>query len=231
MAKEDKQSRKMIGFNRKDKDSKFDTLIPGSVDSPAPGPMINQLDTDSLRQGQLYLIRVRMVKLALFEGWNDDSCLVFSILRDEHTPMRWSEGKYLAGDFDVYEAFDSDGNPPIWIWRKFLNTDIPKNWFFMFEEARRRQSDWNAVYGDDMKDNELSSRPQSIHGATAVAGSPREDGASSPAPADRENLRAFIMGSATEPTNGSVNSKQFGTVNTVGGLENKPESDVDENGK
>jgi len=227
MAKEDKQqSRKMIGFNRKDKDSKDDSLIPVTANPSPPGPTINQLDTDSLRQGQLYLIRVRMVKLALFEGWNDDSCLVFSILRDEHTPMRWSEGKYLAGDFDIYEAFDSNGNPPVWIWKDFLGTEIPKNWFNMFEEARRRQSDWNAVYGDDNKDNELSSRPQSIHGASTAA-SPTEDAS------ERENLRSFIMGSATEPTNGTngtngtVNGKQFGTVNTVNGIENKSESDLD----
>jgi len=226
MAREDK--RKMIGFNRKDKDSKFDSLVTSPSETTTVGPMINQLDSDSLRQGQLYLIRVRMVKLALFEGWNDDSCLVFSILRDESTPMRWSEGKYLAGDFDVYEAFDSDGNPPIWIWKRFLNTEIPKNWFHMFEEARRRQSDWNAVYGEDMKDNELSSRPQSVHNVGSQA---RGDGSASPAPGDRENLRAFIMGSATEPTNGTVNSKQFGTVNTIGGLENKPEVSAEENGK
>jgi len=171
-------------------------------------PILNMLDVDSLRQGQLYLLRSRMVKLALFEGWNDDACLVFSVLREEANPMCWSEVKYLAGDFDAFEAFGPDGNPPIWNWKLALGTNLPHHWFRMFEEARRRQSDWNAVYGEDSAENELSNRPITLAG---TGDSTQNDGTTSPGP-DRDNLRAFIMSSPTEPGNGTVSSNRFGTM-------------------
>lgn len=216
MAKGDKSSKKQSTSNRKNMaPSKSSSLQPPTAAevaaAAASAPVMNQLDVDSLRQGQLYLLRSRMVKLALFEGWNDDACLVFSVLREEASPMCWSEVKYLAGDFDAFDAFDTDGNPPIWVWKRALGTELPHHWFRMFEEARRRQSDWNAVYGEETAENELSNKP------VTLAGVDTRDGANS-AP-DRDNLRAFIMGSATEPGNGTVNSNKFGT------MENKPDID------
>lgn len=50
------------------------------------------LEPETLEQGKLYLCKIRFVKLALFEGWNDDMCC-FSLLREDATPMRWSEAR------------------------------------------------------------------------------------------------------------------------------------------
>jgi hypothetical protein len=68
------------------------------------------------------------------------------LLGDESKPMRWSEARYLPGDFYAYEAFDEAGNPPVYIWQRLLNTDIPPNWFSMFEEARRKQREWETGF-------------------------------------------------------------------------------------
>lgn len=57
-------------------------------------------------------------------------------------PMRWSEARYLPGDFHAYDAFDDDGNPPVHLWTRFLRVSVPTNWFAMFEEARRKQREW-----------------------------------------------------------------------------------------
>lgn len=222
MAKGNNQPKKFLTLSRKQSRDNSSDMAPSKSSSvqaaasaqaaaltaaaAAAVPTINKLDVDSLRQGQLYLLRSRMVKLALFEGWNDDACLVFSVLREEANPMCWSEVKYLAGDFDAFEAFSPDGNPPIWVWKRVLGTDLPHHWFRMFEEARRRQSDWNAVYGEESTENELSNRPIVLAGTGAD-----NDGTTSPGP-DRDNLRAFIMGSPTEPGNGTVASNNHGTM-------------------
>lgn len=49
----------------------------------------------------------------------------------------------MPGDFDIYDAFDECGNPPIHLWTRYLRVNIPVNWFAMFEEAKRRQRDWS----------------------------------------------------------------------------------------
>ncbi|RUS34670.1 hypothetical protein BC938DRAFT_479190 [Jimgerdemannia flammicorona] len=105
------------------------------------------LEPEDLQQGKLYLLKINSVKLALFEGWNDDMCC-FNLLREDAVPMRWSEARYLPGDFSAFDAFDSTGNPSIEMWRKSLRYPVPQNWFGMFEEARRKQRVW-ANGGDD----------------------------------------------------------------------------------
>ncbi|KAI9258239.1 hypothetical protein BY458DRAFT_283653 [Sporodiniella umbellata] len=96
---------------------------------------------DQLQQGSLYILKIKKVTLALFEGWDDEMCC-FSILRADADPMRWSETRQLIEDFDAYDAFDSYGNPPIHLWSRYLRTNAPMNWFCMFEEARRKQRTW-----------------------------------------------------------------------------------------
>lgn len=49
----------------------------------------------------------------------------------------------MPGDFDIYDAFDECGNPPIHLWSRYLKVLVPRNWFCMFEEAKRRQRDWH----------------------------------------------------------------------------------------
>lgn len=49
----------------------------------------------------------------------------------------------MPGDFDIYDAFDECGNPPIHLWARYLKVNVPSNWFCMFEEAKRRQRDWH----------------------------------------------------------------------------------------
>ncbi|KAI9312790.1 hypothetical protein BX666DRAFT_767885 [Dichotomocladium elegans] len=53
---------------------------------------LQSIDHDDLRQGSLYIIKIRNVALSLFEGWDDDMCC-FAILRSDSTPMRWSEAR------------------------------------------------------------------------------------------------------------------------------------------
>ncbi|KAF1803502.1 hypothetical protein V8B55DRAFT_1506074 [Mucor lusitanicus] len=103
-------------------------------------PFVN-IHHDKLQQGALYIIKIKQVSLAMFEGWNDDMCC-FSILRSEVEPLRWSEARQLPGDFDIYNAFDECGNPPIHLWSRYLRTSVPSNWFSMFEEAKRKQRNW-----------------------------------------------------------------------------------------
>ncbi|RUS13187.1 hypothetical protein BC937DRAFT_86185 [Endogone sp. FLAS-F59071] len=111
-----------------------------------PGKETTSIEPEELQQGMLYLLQINGVKLALFEGWNDDMCC-FNLLREDASPMRWSESRYLPGDFSTYEAFDATGNPSIELWRKALNSEVPRHWFIMFEEARRKQRVWSQ--GDD----------------------------------------------------------------------------------
>ncbi|CAO3643806.1 unnamed protein product [Cunninghamella blakesleeana] len=99
------------------------------------------IDHDDLIQGSLYILKVKIVTIGLFEGWNDDMCC-FSVLRSDTGSMRWSEARYLPGDFDAYDAFDEAGNPPVYFWTRFLRIQVPFNWFSLFEEARRRQRAW-----------------------------------------------------------------------------------------
>jgi len=100
------------------------------------------IHVDDLRQGILYLLKTQSVRVALFEGWHDDM-VIFSILREESSPMRWSDSRILAGQFQAFAAFDPDGNPPVLSWDKTFKTPIPAHWFQMFEEARRFQRDWS----------------------------------------------------------------------------------------
>ncbi|KAI7876587.1 hypothetical protein K492DRAFT_172406 [Lichtheimia hyalospora FSU 10163] len=109
---------------------------PIMVDDPLP-----VIEHDDLKQGSLYIIKIRNVCVALFEGWDDDMCC-FSVLRSEATPMRWSEARYIPGDFDAYDAFDDAGNPPVHLWSRQLRVQVPINWFSIFEEARRKQRQW-----------------------------------------------------------------------------------------
>ncbi|KAI8344634.1 hypothetical protein BC941DRAFT_409162 [Chlamydoabsidia padenii] len=60
----------------------------------------------------------------------------------ENTPMRWSQARYLPGDYDAYDAFDEAGNPPVHLWTRYLRVEVPINWFAIFEEARRKQREW-----------------------------------------------------------------------------------------
>ncbi|RUS21330.1 hypothetical protein BC937DRAFT_93013 [Endogone sp. FLAS-F59071] len=112
------------------------------------------LESENLVQGTLYIVKINLVKLALFEGWNDDMCC-FSLLREDSNPMRWSDARYLPGEFVAYEAFDPMGNPPMYLWDKVLKSRVPKNWFDMYEEARRKQRDWQRGFGAD-DDSELA---------------------------------------------------------------------------
>ncbi|SAM04215.1 hypothetical protein [Absidia glauca] len=96
---------------------------------------------DNLVQGSLYIMKVKIVTISLFEGWNDDMCC-FSVLRSDTGSMRWSEARYLPGDFDAFDAFDDAGNPPVYFWTRYLRIQVPVNWFSLFEEARRRQRAW-----------------------------------------------------------------------------------------
>jgi hypothetical protein len=133
--------------------------------------------------------------------------------------MRWSEARYLPGDFFAYEAFDEAGNPPVYIWQRLLNTDIPANWFSMFEEARRKQRDWASGF-EQVQSNgatyQLSDYPQeephidasvqSVHGA-ADQQSVHTTRSESQAPDDREKLRNFLVGEQAPPgfqRNGSL---------------------------
>ncbi|CEP18363.1 hypothetical protein [Parasitella parasitica] len=104
--------------------SKTQTIPPLSNDAP----FVN-IHHDNLQQGSLYIIKIKQVSLALFEG-------------SEMEPLRWSEARQLPGDFDIYNAFDECGNPPIHLWSRYLRVGVPSNWFSMFEEARRKQRQW-----------------------------------------------------------------------------------------
>ncbi|ORX50879.1 hypothetical protein DM01DRAFT_1384621 [Hesseltinella vesiculosa] len=99
---------------------------------------------DDLVQGSLYILQLKLISIGLFEGWDDDMCC-FSLLRTEAATMRWSRARYLAYDFDAYDAFDPAGNPPVYFWARYLKTHIPHNWFLLFEEARQRQRLWHAT--------------------------------------------------------------------------------------
>ncbi|KAI9499251.1 hypothetical protein BDB00DRAFT_796028 [Zychaea mexicana] len=102
---------------------------------------LQPIEHDDLKQGSLYIVKIRNVSVALFEGWDDDMCC-FAVLRSDSTPMRWSEARYIPGDFDAYDAFDEAGNPPVHLWTRQLRVNVPTNWFSIFEEARRKQRDW-----------------------------------------------------------------------------------------
>ncbi|ORY89874.1 hypothetical protein BCR43DRAFT_499627 [Syncephalastrum racemosum] len=99
------------------------------------------IEHENLVQGSLYIVQIHHVTIALFEGWDDDMCC-FSVLRSTADPMRWSEARYIPGDFEAYNAFDHAGNPPVHLWTRYLRVSVPINWFAMFEEARRKQREW-----------------------------------------------------------------------------------------
>ncbi|ORZ15617.1 hypothetical protein BCR42DRAFT_491663 [Absidia repens] len=99
---------------------------------------LQPLDHEDLKQGALYIIKIHHVSVGLFQGWNDDMCC-FAVLRSENIPMRWSQARYLPGDYDAYDAFDEAGNPPVHLWTRYLRVEVPINWFAIFEEARRKQ--------------------------------------------------------------------------------------------
>ncbi|CEG71342.1 hypothetical protein RMATCC62417_07092 [Rhizopus microsporus] len=117
---------------------------------------------DQLQQGSLYIIKIKQVSLALFEGWNDDMCC-FSILRSEVEPMRWSEARQLPGDFDIYDAFDECGNPPIHLWSRYLKTNVPSNWFYMFEEARLKQRAWFREHDEYVRQTTTTEQGRDVH--------------------------------------------------------------------
>ncbi|KAI8883016.1 hypothetical protein K501DRAFT_333641 [Backusella circina FSU 941] len=116
---------------------KTNSIAPLSSDAP-----FTPVHHERLQQGSIYIIKVKQVSVGMFEGWNDDMCC-FSILRSDVEPMRWSEARQLPGDFDLYDAFDECGNPPIHLWTRYLKVGIPSNWFSIFEEAKRKQREWS----------------------------------------------------------------------------------------
>ncbi|KAG1470835.1 hypothetical protein G6F56_002458 [Rhizopus delemar] len=89
---------------------------------------------NELQQGGLYIVKIKHVTIALFQG------------TDLSDPTRWSEAKYLPNNFDAYPAFDHAGNPSIQLWTQQLRSTIPPNWFSLFEEAKMTQKQW---YGSD----------------------------------------------------------------------------------
>jgi hypothetical protein len=124
--------------------NRLSSFLPWRTTSqPNPSQRLpGSLHVDDLQQGNLYLLKMQSVKVALFEGWHDDM-VIFSVLREESSPMRWSDSRVLAGQFQVFAAFDPDGNPPILAWDKTLKTPVPAHWFLIFEEARRFQRAWS----------------------------------------------------------------------------------------
>ncbi|GAA5803403.1 hypothetical protein HPULCUR_008883 [Helicostylum pulchrum] len=144
-----------------DKNRKSTQFIPGWPTSHAPKNTTESVKTSSvheealdlvpineLQQGQLYIVKIKLIAIALFQGWDDEMCC-FSILRtDLLEDLRWSEARYLPENFDAYLAFDYAGNPPIHLWTKHLRAVIPINWFNIFEEARHMQRQWNVSYWD-----------------------------------------------------------------------------------
>ncbi|KAL7330644.1 hypothetical protein PS15p_205555 [Mucor circinelloides] len=107
---------------------------------------LDHVTLNELRQGELYILKIKLIVVALFQGWDDDMCC-FSVLRtDLMEELRWSEARYLPNNFDAYLAFDYAGNPPIHLWTKQLREMIPVNWFNMFEEARHMQRQWHISY-------------------------------------------------------------------------------------
>ncbi|KAI9025285.1 hypothetical protein CLU79DRAFT_744872 [Phycomyces nitens] len=136
------------------------------------GPL-ESLEHDDLKQGSLYILKINQVSVTLFEGWNDDLCC-FSVLRMDATPMRWSEARYLPGDFDAYNAFDEAGNPPVHLWTRYLRVEVPVNWFAIFEEARRKQREWT------MELNRRANQTHYLH-PTSKQSSANKDGPTQPA--------------------------------------------------
>ncbi|KAL0143961.1 hypothetical protein V8B55DRAFT_1482230 [Mucor lusitanicus] len=107
---------------------------------------LDHVTLNELQQGELYILKIKLIVVALFQGWDDDMCC-FSVLRtDLLDELRWSEARYLPNNFDAYLAFDYAGNPPIHLWTKQLRAMVPVNWFNMFEEARHMQRQWNISY-------------------------------------------------------------------------------------
>ncbi|KAI7888363.1 uncharacterized protein EV154DRAFT_518040 [Mucor mucedo] len=144
-----------------DKNRKSSQFIPSWPNSHAPKATPESTKTSSiheeslelvsfndLQQGELYIIKIKLIAIALFQGWDDEMCC-FSILRtDLLEDLRWSEARYLPENFDAYLAFDYAGNPPIHLWTKHLRAVIPINWFNIFEEARHMQRQWNVTFWD-----------------------------------------------------------------------------------
>lgn len=67
--------------------------------------------------------------------------------------------RQLPGDFDIYNAFDECGNPPIHLWSRYLRTSVPSNWFSLFEEAKRKQRSW-AMHQEHMHRQSLIQQKQ-----------------------------------------------------------------------
>ncbi|KAG1231056.1 hypothetical protein G6F35_001760 [Rhizopus arrhizus] len=99
-----------------------------------------------LKQGELYIIKIKLVTIALFQGWQDEVCCFYVLRTDLADLLRWSEARYLPNNFDAYYAFDEAGNPPIHLWTKQLKATMPSNWFSIFEEAKMMQKQWHMSY-------------------------------------------------------------------------------------
>lgn len=41
---------------------------------------LDQVTLNELQQGELYILKIKLIVVALFQGWNDDMCC-FSVLR------------------------------------------------------------------------------------------------------------------------------------------------------
>ncbi|SAL95768.1 hypothetical protein [Absidia glauca] len=123
---------------------------------------LQPLDHEDLKQGALYIIKIHHVSVGLFQGWNDDMCC-FAVLRSENTPMRWSQARYLPGDFDAFDAFDEAGNPPVHLWTRYLRVEVPINWFAIFEEARRKQREWATHILEQQQHHQQQQQQQQHH--------------------------------------------------------------------
>ncbi|SAL96508.1 hypothetical protein [Absidia glauca] len=124
---------------------------------------LEPLEHEDLKQGALYIIKIHHVSVGLFQGWNDDMCC-FAVLRSENVPMRWSQARYLPGDYDAYDAFDEAGNPPVHLWTRYLRVEVPINWFAIFEEARRKQREWTThVLGQQQQQQRQQQQQQQQH--------------------------------------------------------------------
>ncbi|CEI87448.1 hypothetical protein RMCBS344292_01861 [Rhizopus microsporus] len=77
--------------------------------------------------------------------------------------MRWSEARQLPGDFDIYDAFDECGNPPIHLWSRYLKTNVPSNWFYMFEEARLKQRAWFREHDEYVRQTTTTEQGRDVH--------------------------------------------------------------------
>ncbi|KAI8084880.1 uncharacterized protein BX664DRAFT_338006 [Halteromyces radiatus] len=167
------------------------------------------IENENLVQGSLYIIKVKIVTISLFEGWNDDMCC-FSVLRSDTGSMRWSEARYLPGDFDAFDAFDEAGNPPVYFWTRYLRIQVPVNWFSLFEEARRRQRVWAL----DLQQQLIYQQQNDDHTMNASTGND-DDILTFPLPPSSISSLPLDTHNKTDPTSDDVHSTRDVSLSQV----------------